>query len=620
MPVANGYQRGVMHMPKTRPMSSSIEAESIVIPAPQGFPEWCVNGRRSRYINRTAIQEDWNSVNPMLNGSEEDHWEHIDDDGNWLMLSPGWDHQAIFQAIGMMGPAPYNTRYFYANHVYRYGNGMPHAGVDFWYDGIFGPYDSISRIKFENDAMDPWKVKRFDFHSYYDAQSRYDSKGERWQSHTPYECYPGFGWYDQTKKPPRYAEPLLYDHAVFLQSMRINVDYDPNPGKLVVHAALQKPVGNTASNNLPKARIDPPKTFDNSDKKNYTFDIYCQNVDTYCVQCGVKEPEHQLSYYRGYLSGNVKIDENQWYNAWCTANTADGMTLKSWIADMTLEYMGQEARESSIKKLINMNMESNGHVIKAFNRSWQTQCNLLKVVTEPCMDPGYFEMYWLKIPSAIKTYLLTGDKKREDYEAMSLASLRIKTEQAAVNLNQFCEKEIKGRGNPINNTAKIPQYTGRNRWKGKGGKGKGKGRGKGKGAGADTAINVLEVKCKKQWANTPQLLKKAKDNNICFVCGGDDHMSWECTQKDKCEAGNTEKIKLVRPRDTIAAIAAPSAKKQKTETNAMKKEVKSLQDSTKQSFKEMQDSIAKLSTAVAGVMPLPQLPSSGPGAGGTTIQ
>ena len=97
-------------------------------------------------------------------------------------------------------------------------------------------------------------------------------------------------------------------------------------------------------------------------------------------------------------------------------------------------------------------------------------------------------------------------------------------------------------------------------------------------------------------------------------------MSWECTQKDKCEAGNTKKIKLVRPRDTIAAIAAPSAKKQKTETNAMKKEVKSLQDSTKQSLKEMQDSIAKLSTAVAGVMPLPQLPSSGPGAGGTTIQ
>ena len=91
MPVANGYQRGVMHMPNTRPMSSSIEAGAIVIPAPQGFPEWCVNGRRSRYINRTAIQEDWNSVNPMLNGYEEDHyWEHIDDDGNWLMLSPGW--------------------------------------------------------------------------------------------------------------------------------------------------------------------------------------------------------------------------------------------------------------------------------------------------------------------------------------------------------------------------------------------------------------------------------------------------------------------------------------------------------------------------------------------------
>ena len=92
----------------------AIEAGAIVIPAPQGFPEWCVNGRRSRYINRTAIQEDWNSTNPMLNGSKEDHWEHIDNDGNWLMLSPGWDHQAIFQAIGMKGPYPYNMPYFYA--------------------------------------------------------------------------------------------------------------------------------------------------------------------------------------------------------------------------------------------------------------------------------------------------------------------------------------------------------------------------------------------------------------------------------------------------------------------------------------------------------------------------
>ena len=52
-------------------------------------------------------------------------------------------------------------------------------------------------------------------------------------------------------------------------------------------------------------------------------------------------------------------------------------------------------------------------------------------------------MYWLKIPSAIKTYLLTGDKKREDYEAMSLASLRIKTEQAAVNLISFVRRKPK---------------------------------------------------------------------------------------------------------------------------------------------------------------------------------
>ena len=69
--------------------------------------------------------------------------------------------------------------------------------------------------------------------------------------------------------------------------------------------------------------------------------------------------------------------------------------------------------------------------------------------------------------------------------------------------------------------------------KGKGDKGKSTGKGgKGKGAHGNSLATAQTATFDKQFANTPEIKKACNDKRLCFVCGGSDHMSWECTQKD----------------------------------------------------------------------------------------
>ena len=117
---------------------------------------------------------------------------------------------------------------------------------------------------------------------------------------------------------------------------------------------------------------------------------------------------------------------------------------------------------------------ANHKTMKAFNRAWRNAALLIPIDLASPLDTGFWVIYWKQIPQEIKTHLLTGGRKEEDYQAKTFNQISHDTNTAANNIQLFTEAALKkAERKPDDSSASHTNG-------GKGGRGKG-GRGRGKG-------------------------------------------------------------------------------------------------------------------------------------------
>ena len=174
---------------------------------------------------------------------------------------------------------------------------------------------------------------------------------------------------------------------------------------------------------------------------------------------------------------------------------------------------------------------------------------------------------------------------------MPFSEIKSRTEQAAVDLRKFTETaesawrsrnlSANARGGcqngseqQVSRTSKWERYRGKQRF-----------RKRGNGKAKDKLNSAVSTGREKQWANTPEMVERAKREHRCFICGGSDHSSWECSQKEKVsQAGAQITFAISRQKrkaeDGNALVSTP--KKQKDIAKALKSitdSLKSLQNS-----------------------------------------
>ena len=587
------WGQGILKSPfgqeRNRRPHAREKQETIVALAPIGFPSWCTNGRRAQYISQGLLDGSTLSEEAIAEGVEIGSWMFADDLGRVLVLPSSWDQKRMTLTFGTDSRG--NAAPWIANHVYRQNpHGLPELGVDYWFNSAAGPFDKLSMFNFGDDPNDVWKIKRKDELSYFDDICRYDSKGVKWQGNMPMEAYDEGDCYSAINPPRVYADPSVYDHHTFLQCCRVGVDYDPSGARIVLDMASQASSATHTVAGTPKAHVDSPRKFDNVDK-SYAFILYLQYVDTYCEQCGIHNEEAKLTYFRSNLAGTPKKDEALWYDG--LTKTGEHVTLSVWKTEMMRQYSGKGAKDRSVKTILELSLEKSGYILKAMNSVWQTECNQIPVQLEPRMDDGWFRTYWLKLPKEILAQMFASGTTEEQFQQMSFSKLRVLTENASEQIQKYteaAEKDRKYRG--LNSNAKRARYPGKDRFKGKGSKGKGKG-------DSHASVSASDVpRSHKQWANTPELTAKAKEQRLCFICGSGDHAARSCPQKGKLESGGW--IDFVTPRNAKRkagddALVAVETKKRKVKPSKMA----SLMDS----MKSMADTVNKLASSSSASAP-----------------